>query len=275
MLTEAEDDERENHPMGHCVVWVHGVGPLQSGYSARWVTAYDPYLHFHPPTDVYVETYWAGVFPPERDEAAEATVVNALKTVFLTRVTDVMQVMGWSGVWTGLSHLVAQGEATLPDWVINHEATIEEFVTYLVNPVTRAAVKEEVKKQLRLLAGSGKQCSIISHSWGSVVAYESLLDLVGEESGFQCAQLFTLGSPLWLVHYLLQDTSGHKPGNVATWINIHAQGDLIGGGLKPGFQVDQDYAVPSFGNGDPHDSYFVPGNMRVQQQIVANTILRS
>jgi hypothetical protein len=106
-----------------------------------------------------------------------------------------------------------------------------------------------------------------------VVSYESLLDLEKEMPTFQIAHLFTLGSPLWLVQYLLDDPSGRKPRNVANWVNIYAQGDLIGAGLTPGFQVYADYAVASFGGGDPHGSYFLVGNMAVERNIVAVTIL--
>jgi len=89
----------------------------------------------------------------------------------------------------------------------------------------------------------------------------------------QLAHLFTLGSPLWLVHYLLENTTGRKPQNVTNWVNVHAQGDPIGAGLTPGFQVDADFLVPTFDNADPHGSYFEAGNVAVEHDIVAVDIL--
>ena len=94
-----------------------------------------------------------------------------------------------------------------------------------------------------------------------------------ELPAFQLANLFTLGSPLWLVQPLLDDHSGRKPRNVGRWVNVHAQGDLIGSWLKPAFQADQDYAVPNFGGGDAHGSCFVVGNTSVQHDIVAADVL--
>src|SRR5204863_7889770 len=119
----------------------------------------------------------------------------------------------------------------------------------------------ELQDQLRPLGGAGDAISIIAHSWGTVVAYESLIDLEVELPAFQLADLFTLGSPIWAVHQLLDDRSGRKPRNTGKWVNIHAQGDVIGSWLTPGFRVDKDYAVPNFGNtNDAHGSYFFPGN---------------
>jgi len=136
-----------------------------------------------------------------------------------------------------------------------------------------ASDPEKLKQQLRPLVGQGDAISIIAHSWGTVVAYESLIDLEVELPVFQLADLFTLGSPLWAVQQLLDDRSGRKPRNTGKWVNIHAQGDVIGSWLKPGFRVDQDYAVPDFSNGrDPHGSYFLPGNAAVQDNIVEVTI---
>jgi hypothetical protein len=157
--------------------------------------------------------------------------------------------------------------------VLDPGAYIGEFAQYLVSRRIRSAVKEKVKEKIRPLADSGDDISIIAHSWGTVVAYESLIDLEVELPAFQLTNLFTLGSPLWLVQPFLDDRSGRKPGNLTTWVNVHAQDDVIGSWLRPGFRVDKDFEVPNFGGGEPHGSYFVPGNVAVQRDIVAATIV--
>ena len=134
-------------------------------------------------------------------------------------------------------------------------------------------MKEKAKEQLRPLVNSEYSISLIAHSWGTVVAYESLLDMEVELPPLGIANLITLGSPLWLVHHLLDDRSGRKPGNLANWVNIHARGDLIGSWLSSGFQVDKEFEVPNFGNGDPHGSYFMVGNEAVQHDIIAQAVL--
>jgi hypothetical protein len=274
--------------MDYRVVWVHGIGPTQAGYSRDWVQSYNTYLNF-PITD-YIEVFWADVYNSTvsvdnlgtntiamplttQGQLVEAQVSKTLATVLLARETSLVQSPALLGEWSQVTNKVAAGQALLPPWVVNPDAYIGEFVKYLVNRDVRNAVKEKAKEQLRTLADSGDNCSIIAHSWGTVVVYESLLELEKEIPAFQLAHLFTLGSPLWLVHYLLDDPSGRKPRNVANWVNVHAQGDVIGAGLTPGFQVDADYTVANFGGGDPHASYFVVGNVAVEQDIVAVAIL--
>lgn len=278
--------------MDYRVVWVHGIGPLQPGYSKGWDQAYNQYLNFNI-TD-FMEVYWADAYsstmsvdnlgtnmttipPTTQEQLVEAQVRKALTTVLLARITAQVQSPALLGEWSQLTNNMASGQVSLPPWVppwmLNPDAYIGEFVKYLVSREVRNAVKEKAKEQLRLLVNSGCNCSILAHSWGSVVAYESLLDLETEMPAFQLAHLFTLGSPLWLVHYLLEDSSGRKPRNVTNWVNIHAQGDMVGAGLIPGFQDDADYGVANYGNGDPHGSYFVDGNKAVEHDIVAVHIL--
>ncbi|MGZ3629456.1 MAG: hypothetical protein ACXVDN_17570 [Ktedonobacteraceae bacterium] len=275
--------------MDYRVVWIHGIGPTQSGYSLIWDKVYNQYLKF-PTFDDYVEVLWADVFSSMnssnhlatnllatpmtgQEQFAEAKLRQNLTTVLLARATAQAQSPDLVGEWSQLTQKIASGQVDLPPWLTNPDAYIGEFVKYLVNQDIRNAVKEKAKMQLRLLASSVCNCSIIAHSWGTVVAYESLLDLESEEPAFQLAHLFTLGSPLWLVQSLLTDTSGRKPRNVVNWVNVHAQGDPIGAGLTPGFQVDADFLVPTFDSADPHGSYFESGNVEVERDIVAIDIV--
>jgi hypothetical protein len=153
--------------------------------------------------------------------------------------------------------------------------TVGEFVEYLVSPKVRTQVKEKLKEHLRQLADGNTINTIIAHSWGTVVAYESLIDLEKETPAFRLKHLFTFGSPLWLVQLLLDERSGRKPKNVEQWINVTAQGDPIGCWLKPGFEVDGDFAVSNYGNQvNAHSSYFLPNNSEVQRDIVAKAILQ-
>jgi metacaspase-1 len=274
--------------MDYRVVWIHGIGPTLAGYSLSWDQVYNQYLNF-PPTD-YIEVLWSDVFGSmssannlgmnqlaipltTQEQLVEDKVRKDLTTVLLARSTAQAQSPALLGEWSQLTQKAATGQMGIPPWVLNPDAYLGEFVKYLVNQDIRNAVKEKAKMQLRQLANCGCNCSFIAHSWGTVVAYESLLDMESELPSLQLAHLFTLGSPLWLVHYLLENTSGRKPHNVANWVNVHAQGDPIGAGLTPGFQVDADFLVPTFDNANPHGSYFEAGNVAVEYDIVAVDIL--
>ena len=138
----------------------------------------------------------------------------------------------------------------------------------------RTVVKEKMKAQLRPLAGGAFSISVVAHSWGTIVAYDTLLDMESEQPDLHIANLFTLGSPLWLVRHLLDDSSGRKPGELTNWANVEADGDYVGSWLSPGFAVDHDFEVPDVSGGnDPHGSYFVANNTAVQHDIVAAAVL--
>ena len=280
--------------MDERVVWIHGIGTIEPGYSAEWVKVYNPYLQF-PLTD-FLEVYWRAVFltsanlfamvtsnhadenaigvPLTLQEEADAVEVrNHLATMILARASAQTQRPELVGEWSALRARAAQANWQLPTWLTDPNAYVGEFVKYLVSRRIRNAVKEKAKQQLRRLSEGNYISSVVAHSWGTVVAYESLLDLEVEMPSLRVTNLFTLGSPLWMVRHLLDDKSGRKPGNTANWVNIHAQGDPIGAGLQPGFQVDKDYSVPNFGGHDAHGSYFEPNNVAVEHDIVAETIL--
>ncbi|MGN6359272.1 MAG: hypothetical protein ACTHNK_02660, partial [Thermomicrobiales bacterium] len=217
-----------------------------------------------------------------KQQLAEAEVRQELTTILQARASALAQPPPGSraaprGVieWSDLRPPPPAGaRGWLPEWLVHPDTYLGDFTKYLVSRRIRTAVKEKAKEQLRPLAGDNYSVTVIAHSWGTVVAYDSLCDLEAELPALRVANLVTLGSPLWLVRHLLDDSSGRKPGEIADWINIHARGDLVGSWLKPAFQDDQDYEVPTMGN-DPHGSYFVEGNTAVQRDIVAHAILQT
>jgi metacaspase-1 len=271
--------------LNYRVAWVHGIGHAPAGYSNSWRKAFNASLNF--PDGDYIEVLWSTVFGAmmramnltepvipltPQEQAAEVDVRSTLETILLTRRPTIAPVQGMPLIreW---ANSIATRTIALPDWVLDPQDYIGEFSQYLASRRVRSAVKERFKQQLRPLAGRGYAISIIAHSWGTVVAYESLIDLEVDQPNLKLANLFTLGSPLWMVRYWLDERSGRKPRNIGKWINVDAEGDVIGAGLRPGFQVDKDFAVPNFQNAkEPHNSYFLSGNTVVQHDIVAATV---
>jgi hypothetical protein len=282
--------------MQHRVLWVHGIGAHSAGYSAGWQTHFNEYLKLNP-TD-YVDVCWNNVFEAAhetrsvdgsgdplaltpQEQLAANEVRQDLETMLQARLW-VLQAAPEAATTRGGNSIVEysqlQHEATTRgslDWVFNPNEYLGDFVKYLVSRNVRNAVKEQAKVHLRSLATTNTSISIIAHSWGTVVAYDSLLDLEVEVPTLQVAHLFTLGSPLWLVRRMLEDRSGRKPGQLANWINIHARGDLVGSWLQPAFRVDKDFAVPNVGSAGAHSSYFVANNQAVQSDIIAQHMLSS
>lgn len=260
------------------IAWVHGIGNALVGYSNPWRVAFNTYLQF--PDSDYIEVLWSMVDPGTiftasltPQELIEAVNMRKMleTTLAARRPTQALAVnTPQLREWPEIATLEA---FSLPIWILDSQDYVGEFTAYLVNRGVRDAVKNKLKEQLRPLVGQNDAISVIAHSWGTVVAYESLIDLEKELPNLKLANLFTLGSPLWAVHYLLDERSGRKPHNTNTWVNVYAQGDTIGAGLKPGFQVDKDFAVLNFGNtNNPHGSYFLTGNTAVQRDIVAKII---
>ena len=287
--------------MDQRIVWVHGIGDHRAGYSAGWEQSFNTFLKL--PHTSFVEVVWETVFEPSRalprgrraaptplqltprEQLADEEVRTQLRAILLARASmyeearaparpprrgrgaatpDVVE-------WAELQR--AARKRGFLDWLRQPDEYLGDFTKYLVSQRIRTAVKEEAKKQLRPLAGGDYRVSIVSHSWGTVVAYDTLLDLEMELPQLRIANLFTLGSPLWLVRRLLQDSSGRKPHPLGFWMNVDARGDLVGSWLSPAFAVDRDYQVPAYGAGDPHGSYFVEGNTAVQRDLVAPAIL--
>ncbi|HZG65220.1 MAG TPA: hypothetical protein VEZ12_00655 [Herpetosiphonaceae bacterium] len=283
--------------MQHRIVWIHGIGNHSTGYSASWQATFNTYLQLA--ADNYVEVCWEEVFQAARatargstpesravaltpdEQRDEAAIRAELETLLLARASALgnaqapatargaadTKVVEWSQVYR------APRARGILDWVFNPDEYLGDFVKYLVSRNVRNAVKEKAKERLRPLAGVDYRISIVGHSWGSVVAYDSLLDLEAEQPGLQVANLVTLGSPLWMVQRFLDERSGRKPRQTGSWINIHARRDVIGSWLKPGFLVDKEWEVPDFGGAGPHSSYFEANNVAVQRDIVAQYIL--
>jgi metacaspase-1 len=293
--------------MNHRIVWVHGIGNHRPGYSARWQAVCNPFLNLTPAS--YIEVIWEPILdrqqfagtlsddgqanPSEltpQEEAAEEQLKLELAMLIQARDSALREgeaaaaqasdtagepgvlgeegsaIVEWSDVYES-----APGVLGPSSWLRFADEYIGDFTRYLVSRSTRTAVKAELKNALRALEGPGP-LTIVSHSWGTIVAYESLLDLEVELPSLRVQRLFTLGSPLWMVSWLLQERSGRKPRQTARWINVTARGDRIGSWLRPRFQVDGDYLVPAVGE-DAHNSYFVEGNLAVQKDILAATIL--
>lgn len=275
--------------MNHRVVWVHGIGEHRTGYSKRWQKVFNEFLELD--ADGYVEVLWEpvmegrppgarGLARPIRLTPDERAAERRIRAELEARLAQQAAVEATAGPgardigrpveWNRLRERAPRG---FLDVLLNPHESIGDFARYLASRRLRLAVKECFKLKMRPLLDEEATISVISHSWGTVVAYDSLVDLVSELPGLKVANLFTLGSPLWLVRLLLDDSSGRRPASIGHWTNIHARGDLVGSWLKPAFRVHRDFQVPSHGEGDAHGSYFVGGNEAVQRDLIARRIL--
>jgi len=268
-------------PPDAVVVWVHGIGNHEPGYSNDWRVNFNRYLEL--PRENFVEIVWDDVFDgtssrapgaPQRPAlpsltAAEKKRAEELKEDLREIVEARISVLPRPGDGArgpaGPRDRVA--ERGFVDWVFDFDEYIGDFVNYLVSESVRHAIDGRLASELEPLLSAGKSVALITHSWGTVVGYHTLSQL--ERGGVQLH--CTLGSPLWMwpVRTLLELSGNREHCNY--WINVDADGDVIGGDLSTRFKVDHDYRVPSIGP-NPHGSYFEPANALVQRDIVASAI---
>ena len=268
------------------VVWVHGIGEHRSGYSKSWRTVFNPFLKLQDAD--YLEVLWEPVMegrPPgsrggggrvrltDEERARERLIRAELEARLEQRAVIEATATGARGLarpreWNAARRQMRRG---FFDILFNPGESIGDFARYLASRKLRLAVKECFKLQVRPLIAANAEISVISHSWGTVVAHDALVDLAAEAPGLKVAALFTLGSPLWLVRPFLEEKAGRRPAPVEFWMNVHARGDAVGSWLKPEFKVDRDYEVPTVG-ADAHGSYFVKGNEAVQRDLIAARI---
>ena len=165
---------------------------------------------------------------------------------------------------------------------------LDDFSVYLVHAPTRQTIIDRFTAVIRPQLAAGNEIDLISHSWGTVVAYEGLREL--ENAGVSLngvRNFFTVGAALSIGAVKLglrtNNKDGRKPAGVRRWVNLNARGDLIGGPLqgRP-YAVDEDRVnLDPFGCGSflglvnpscSHSSYFQLGNDAVNRDIFARFI---
>jgi len=157
---------------------------------------------------------------------------------------------------------------------------IDDFPKYLLRPTIRRAVQKRFLDVVVPLLDGGSSIDIMGHSWGTVVAYESLRQLDSRSFPGQIGHFFTIGSALSIVPIQRRLETGDyvKPRCVRRWINLDADGDFVGGALASlGYGVDRDFLnLDPVGCGFfltnpacPHSSYFKAANTAVNREIFA------
>ncbi|HSH41836.1 MAG TPA: hypothetical protein VK973_06900 [Arenicellales bacterium] len=149
---------------------------------------------------------------------------------------DVREARHWSKWATRLLYSIGDHAhwliRILPDRRI--KAMIEDTLRYFENTEGIAdRIRHMVKDEIEAASDECDSVCVISHSMGSVIAYESLWSLTHEEHRPAAIDLFlTLGSPLGMNYVQkrllgLRDGSGRYPQGIREWVNVSAVGDLV------------------------------------------------
>ncbi|TWT55221.1 caspase family protein [Allorhodopirellula solitaria] len=279
------------------LVYVHGICKHESGYSDDWFDAMAPHLAAALRVELNAnrkEVLWSEhVSRTSRSLASEIdplemqqtrTVLEAVLAERMVREAGEQiaeREVGRSS--SGLSRdPMPPGAMPRALFGIPGLDCIDDFVKYLSSDRIRKLVIGEATDVLRPLLERGDSVELVSHSWGTIVAYEALHVLSREGLRGRVKNWFTVGAALSIgyVAKQLRPSSGHKPAIVNEWTNLDARGDGVGGSIRAtGMHVDQEFlrldphgCKSTFGLVSPacaHSSYFQAGNDAVNRDIFA------
>ena len=305
-------------PAAAHVVYVHGICPHQAGYSDGWWDAMKPYVPDIPEENRH-EVLWSDVIAPAAAAAAvphAQRLVAAAQTLLVAaaglpepavsqQIKDILadraqRQLLEAAVRTARPEADAALAAAAPHPFLTRETAaaralvtipglecVEDFAKYLIDNDTRNQVIARFTDVVQPLLAAGSRVEIISHSWGTVVAYEGLrwLDAAADLPDPLVHNLFTVGSALSIApvkrSLLPEAIDGQRPRLVQTWVNLDARFDIVGGHLQGNpFAVDDEYLdLPPVGCSllipNPacaHESYFVPDNLAVNRDIFGKYI---
>ncbi len=279
------------------LVYVHGICAHPKGYSNPWWDSLHP----------FTTAFGGGALDDTRHEVLWSDLVNARgvraiddretseRAEFAARVRGALEErMAAHAMEAGPSivspelardlfarDLFADRGLSIPG--LN---CIDDFTVYMFDDSVRAQIVGRFTSVVRPLLEGGAELDIISHSWGTVVAYEGLREL--EDAGLTTQRVrdfFTAGAALSIFPVKLRlrpaNRDGRKPAMVRRWINLNAHGDPVGGRLqgRP-YLVDAEFLnLANMGCGlleasCAHGSYFKPENAAVNRDIFGNFINR-
>jgi hypothetical protein len=280
--------ERSLRASGRVLVSVHGIGNHRDGYSNSWWQALSPHVGASfDPSDLgrgRQEVLWSDLVNRSRSlqRSLPAEEVNALRQSILDVIDDRRShEASRSGRLDQLP--VARGSAI----------AIDDFLVYMLDDGMRRRILERFTRVVGPLLAAGTRIDLISHSWGTVVAYEGLRELEKRGLSGRVANWFTAGSALSIAPVQGRLRPENRPANgrrapypalVDAWINLDAKGDPVGGPLVGRFPVTREYleldpttcARQFWGGyeiGCAHGSYFQVPNLRVNRDIFAGHIL--
>lgn len=270
------------------LVYVHGICKHLAGYSDTWWNALHPFTN----------EFGSGERGQSRREVLWSDLVNE-RALQPKSVSDELADLKEQIVSTMQDRLDRQvhesgpqsdsGETTdTSRGLINIPGLncIDDFLVYMTDDSVRAAILARFTDVVRPLLRSGAEIDVVSHSWGTVVAYEGLRELADKDglTSPQIRNFFTVGAALSIsaVKFRLRPANkdGRRPAMVRRWVNLNAHGDPVGGPLqgRP-YAVDSDFpnlaafgcaSVFGFVNpGCAHSSYFTSGNLASNRDIFA------
>lgn len=250
------------------VVYVHGICRHKAGFSEPWWNAMRPHVTGIP-QDHVVEVLWSDIVnAPGAAPAGLSEEEQRLKKELQTILED-----------RAAQERDANAEEAPGGLFGEFFDCTDDFVKYMSREGIRNQILAEFDRKVKPLLEGGKQVEVISHSWGTVIAYEALRRMdAGPALSGRVHNLFTVGSALSIgtVRRNLRGriSGGGRPVAVDRWVNLDAEYDMVGGRIRGEFSVDVErlnlsavdcsfFVTPTCA----HSSYFVAENLVVNRDI--------
>jgi hypothetical protein len=256
------------------LVYVHGICHHVAGYSDSWWDAVKTYVPDIPDANRH-EVLWSDIIQPAGmtgagRAASIAQIFSAtgaggahdevtadLRDALADRAHHVLLEAALSAPTPAPPPLVA---AAVPPPAVSLQILgpqavaaipqvecVSDFSRYLLESAIRDQVIARFDDVVRPLLSAGALVEVISHSWGTVVAYEALRRLDSDDSlTGNVATFFTVGSALSIPpvkrRLLPEAIDGRRPDRARRWVNLNARFDIVGGNLRGNpFAVDYEY----------------------------------
>lgn len=288
-------------PGRRAIVYVHGICEHVAGFSNPWWDALHPFTGVFGNgdlNDTRFEVVWSDVIRQHqlnrgaamgnvgdvaRDAVDRIELAAQVRGVIAERLAEQMAQAGPSVVSPEAAFGSSSFDGSLfstPTFI----SCIEDFSAYMLDSRVRREILAKFTAVVRPFLEAGTPIDVISHSWGTVVAYEGLREL--EDAGLTAPlvqNFFTAGAALSIGPVKLslrpQNRDGRRPAMVRRWINLNAEGDPVGGDIQGHpFHVDAQFLhLPNLGCGlldisCKHGSYFKRDNVAVNRDIFARFI---
>ena len=267
------------------LIYVHGISQHLQGYSHNWWNALKRFVGnifgSGELNDTRQEVVWSDLVNARTvvDEAEQQQLRREIELVLTERRQQIIanETGGGSDA----------RRASVHSFTERGGFAIDDFLIYMLNSRVRQQIIDRFTKVVRPLLENNSQIDIISHSWGTVVAYEGLRELEKLSLPGKVTTFFSVGSALSIspVRDRLREENqdGNRPTNVEQWVNLDAKGDLVGGMLGDKFDVTQEYLnleptgcsrfLGIYNLGCAHSSYFNHSNVAVNRDIFAKYIV--
>ena len=269
----------------HYLVYVHGISQHRHGYSNGWWNVLKGFVG-----DIFgngdlggtrQEVLWSDLVNPRAlvDQSQQQQLRREIELALKERQTQMIAATTGGGNDARRATIGSSAERV-------GSFAIDDFLIYMLNSKVRQQIIDRFTGAVKPLLENGSQLDIISHSWGTVVAYEGLRELEKLSLPGRVTTWFTVGSALSISpvrdRLRAENQDGNRPTNVEQWLNLDARGDLVGGMLGDKFDVTQEYLnleptgcsrfLGIYNPGCAHNSYFSQSNTAVNRDIFAQYI---